>query len=255
LPKKQLPERSSQIELDTAARKGGLFFGRIQKTGLKIQNKVGLNHLEENSMKLTTLAMGLLGAGMVFGFARLANAQMVGLPVMDTASPRDRGNLEVTPGAMFGHEMDSYGARTTISALDDLRVFVDLGAVDMRDEPVNFAIQGGALYTLDPIDLADLAIRGVIYHTSAEYLALTGVNGMLIFSDETLLDHLYLYGGAGLDVVYKSFDNIGGANDSKMEVNPALALGLSFQCNNRCSLFVEADYIDGLYAGGGISIR
>ena len=206
-------------------------------------------------MKMKTLAIGLFMAGMVSVMPGLLHAQMIGLPVMDTATPRDRGNLEVTPGAMFGHEMDFYGERTTVSVLDDLRVFLDLGLSDIRDAEANFGIQGGALYTLEPIDLAALALRGTIYHTSTDYLGLTGVDGMLVFSDETLLDHLYFYGGAVLDIVYKTFDHVGGASANKTEVNPAVSLGLSFQFNDTFSIFAETDYIDGLYVGGGLSIR
>ncbi len=205
-------------------------------------------------MKIKTLAIGWVMAGLVLGMTVLSQAQMVGLPVMDTATPRDSGNLEVTPGLMFGRDMDFYGIRTTVSVLDDLRLFLDLGQVDLTEGESNFGVQGGGLYALAPNDLVDLAIRGTVYYMDTDLLGITGGNGMLVFSDETLLDHLYLYGGAGLDVAYKSITHWG-ESSTQTEINPALSLGLSFQFNENFSLFIEADYVDGLYAGGGLSIR
>jgi len=206
-------------------------------------------------MKMKTLAIGFFMAGMICGRAGLAQAQMVGLPVMDTVTPRDKGNLEVTPGVMFGHDMDFYGVRTTVSVLDELRVFLDLGQVDLNDADSSFGVQGGVLYSLEPNDFVNLGIRGAAYYMNTDLLGLTGVNGMLVFSDETLVDHLFLYGGAGLDLVYKSMDSRWGASSSQTEVNPAFSLGLSYQFNENFSLFTEVDYIDGMYAGIGLSIR
>ncbi len=206
-------------------------------------------------MKMKTLAIGLFVTSLMFGLAGMSRAQMVGLPVMDTASPRDQGNLEVTPGVMFGRDMDFYGVRTTVSVLDDLRLFFDVGQVDLTDADSNFGVQGGALYSLKSTDLADFGVRVTTYYTKTDLVGLTGGNGMLVFSDETLLDHLFLYGGAGLDLVHKSIDTSWGSNTSQTELNPAFALGLSYAFSENFSLFIEADYIDGPYAGCGLSIR
>lgn len=206
-------------------------------------------------MKMKTLAIGLLVAGMILELSGLSQAQMVGLPVMDTAAPRNKGDLEVTPGAMFGQDMDFYGARATVSLQDDLRAFLDLGQVDLVDGDANFGVQGGALYSLEPNDFVDLGLRGTAYYVNTDLLGLTGLTGMLVFSDETLLNHLYCYGGAGLAVVYKSSDVGGGSRSTRTEVNPALSLGLSLQFSDNFSLFTEANYIDGVYVGCGLSIR
>ncbi|MEI8139793.1 MAG: hypothetical protein WCI03_07990 [bacterium] len=204
-------------------------------------------------MKMKTLVVGWFAVGMVCG--QTGFAQMVGLPVMDTASPRDQGNLEITPGVMLGQDMDFYGARVTVAVVDDLRLFFDVGQVDLTEADSGYGAQGGALYSLSRNDLVDLGIRGAVYYMSSDLLGLTGANGMLVFSDETLLDHLFLYGGAGLDVVYKSIDTKWGASSSQSEINPAFSLGLSYQFNDSFSLFTEANYVDGLYAGVGLSIR
>ncbi len=204
-------------------------------------------------MKMKTLVAGLFVVGMACSQAGFS--QMVGLPVMDTASPRDQGNLEVTPGVMLGRDMDFYGARATVSVIDDLRLFFDLGQVDLTDADSGYGAQGGALYSLARNDLVDLGIRGAVYYAGTDSPGLTGANGMLVFSDETLLDHLFLYGGAGLDVVYKSIDTSWGSSSSQTEINPAFSLGLSYQFSDSFSLFAEANYVDGLYAGIGLSIR
>lgn len=201
------------------------------------------------------LVMRLFVALSIMGFPGITSAQMVGLPVMDTAAARDAGNLEVTPGLMFGKDMDFYGARATVTALDELRVFFDLGRVDINDNDANFGLQGGVLYSLEPTDLVDLGIRVAAYHINTDYLGLTGMNGMLVFSDETLLDDLYCYGGAGVDLSYKSNDVSFGDSSNQVELNPAFSLGLAYRFNDSYCLFTEADFIDGFYFGAGLSIR
>lgn len=206
-------------------------------------------------MKMKTWISRLLMLGVGIGLAGLSRAQMVGLPLMDTATPRDVGNLEVTPGMAFGHDMDFYGARATITAMDDLRAFVDLGRVAIRDRDANVGVQGGALYSLPQNDFVDLGIRSALYYVDTDQLGLKGLNTMLVFSDELLLDNFYLYGGAGLDAVYKSYHTSWGSDSSQTELNPALSLGLSYRITDSFSLFTEADWIDGYYVGIGLSIR
>ena len=206
-------------------------------------------------MKMKTWVSGLWVLGMGVGLAGLAPAQMVGLPLMDTATSRDAGSLEITPGVVCGNDMDFYGARATVTVVDDLRVFFDLGRVDINNGDANFGLQGGALYSLPQNDVVDLGVRGALYYVNTDFLALTGLNTMLVFSDELLLDNLYLYGGAGFDLGYKSVDTSWGASSSKTELNPALSLGLSYQFNESFALFTEADYVDGYYVGIGLSIR
>ncbi len=206
-------------------------------------------------MRMKTLALGWVVAGVCLGLAGLAQAQMVGLPVMDTATPRDQGNLELLPGIMVGQDMNFYGARTTVSVMDEFRVFLDLGQVDIQDGDANFAVQGGMLYTLMSNDFIDLGVRGAGYYANTDLLGLTGCNGMLVFSDESVVNNLYCYGGLGLDYVQKDIKTRWGSSSKQNEINPALALGLSYQFNERFTLFTEANYVDGLYAGIGLSIR
>ncbi|MEI6168727.1 MAG: hypothetical protein WCS52_16220 [bacterium] len=206
-------------------------------------------------MRTKTLALGWVVAGLFLGSVGLASAQMVGLPVMDTATPRDQGNLELLPGVVVGQDMNFYGARTTLSVLDEFRIFVDVGQVDIREGDANFAVQGGMLYTLMSNDFIDLGVRGAGYSANTDLLGLTGCNGMVVFSDETVLTHLFCHGGIGLDYVHKSIETRWGASSKQNEINPALSLGLSYQFNENFTLFTEANYVDGLYAGIGLSIR
>jgi hypothetical protein len=70
-----------------------------------------------------------------------------------------------------------------------------------------------------------------------------------------VVNNLYCYGGLGLDYVQKDIKTRWGSSSKQNEINPALALGLSYQFNERFTLFTEANYVDGLYAGIGLSIR
>ncbi len=206
-------------------------------------------------MKIQKLVLGFCVSGLVAGLAGFAQAQMCGLSIMDTAAPREQGSLEATPGVMIGQDMNFYGVRTTVSALDELRLFVDLGQVDVEEADGNFGVQGGGLYSLERNDFMDLGIRVAMYSANTDQLGLTGVNAMLVFSDELIKDNFYFYGGAGLDGVYKSINNEYTEDSDEVELNPSFSVGLSFMANAHISLFTEAAYVDGLYVGGGISIR
>ncbi|MEI6564171.1 MAG: hypothetical protein WCO42_07695 [bacterium] len=206
-------------------------------------------------MKMKSLATVLLVMGMVLSLADFSQAQMAGLPVMDTAASREQGSLEVTPGIMIGNDMNYYGIRTTVTALDEMRVFLDLGQVDVNNADANLGLQGGVLYSLPANDVVDLGLRGTCYYVNTDLLNLYGSNFMLVFSDETLLENLYCYGGAGLDFSRKSTDVYGGKHNHHGEINPALSLGLSYKFSDTFSLFTEVDYVDGMYIGCGLSIR
>ena len=195
--------------------------------------------------------IGFLAAGFVVLAAPWARAQMVGLPVMDTAEGREQGSLEATPGVAFGRDMNFIGGRATVTAMDDLRAFVDLGLSDPKDSGSGLGLQAGALYCLPKSDMAEWGVRGAVYYANTDRLDLLGTDVMLVFSGETVLDSLYCYGGGGLDFCDKT--KPGGSGS--YELNPALSLGLSYFFTENYSLFTEADFVDGLYFGIGLSIR
>ncbi len=200
-------------------------------------------------MNKTILSRFLLVTGILLGLRISATAQMVGLPVLDTANTRDQGSLEATPGIVIGQDMNFYGVRGTITVLDELRGFLDLGQLDIDGYGDSLAMQAGALLNLPVCEVVDTAVRGTFYYSNTDRQDIMGCNLMFLCSDESLLDNLYLYGGAGLDLSKKE------TYSSKSEVNPAIAMGLSYKVCENIHLFLEGDYVDGFYGSFGVSIR
>jgi hypothetical protein len=201
-------------------------------------------------MQPLTLSRRLMMIGMLTSLTLSAGAQMVGLPLLDTAGTRDPGSLEATPGVALGEDMNFLGARATITLLDELRGFIDLGRLDTRNKGDNLALQVGGLYSLPMFDICDTAVRGAFYYSNTDFLDIMGGNVMLMCSDETLLDDLYAYGGLGIDVSKKKI-----YFDSHSEINPAISAGLTYKITENFWAFLEGDYVDGWYLATGLSIR
>jgi len=146
--------------------------------------------------------------------------------------------------------MNFLGARATITILDELRGFIDLGRLDTRNKGDNLALQLGGLYSLPMADFCDTAVRGTFYYSNTDFLDIMGGNVMLMGSDETLLDDLYAYGGLGIDVSQKKI-----YFDSHSEINPAISAGLTYKITENFWAFLEGDYVDGWYLSTGLSIR
>jgi hypothetical protein len=201
-------------------------------------------------MTATTLFRKLLTLGAIMGLALPSLAQPVGLPLLDTADTREPGSLEATPGLAFGEDMNFYGVRGTITITDELRAFVDIGRLDTRKKGDNMALQIGALYSLPMCSYCDTAVRGALYYSNTDYMDISGGNLMLMCSDETLLDDLFAYAGLGVDVSQRKV-----YSSDHSEINPAVALGLTYRITDSFWLFTEADYIDDVFVAIGLSIR
>lgn len=201
-------------------------------------------------MTYTTCFRNFITFGAILGLAIPALAQPVGLPLLDLAGTREPGSLEATPGAAFGEDMDFFGMRGTITILDELRGFVDIGRLEIRDGNDSLAVQGGGLYSLPMSGSCDTAIRGAMYYSNTDYLDILGGNLMLMCSDETLLDDLHAYGGLGADVSQRTK-----YSKDHTEINPSVALGLAYRFTDRIWAFVEGDYVDSFFASAGLSIR
>ena len=197
--------------------------------------------------KIRVLRCATLALACGLGSPRMA--EIVGLPVLDTAGTRDPGHVEVTPGVTLGQNSDFLGARATVTILDELRGFLDIGRYDTSNLGNNIALQAGGLYSMDLTEVCETAIRAAAYYVNTDYVDMIGANLMFVFSGETLLDDLYGYGGAGLDMSERK------VYTDHSEVNPALALGLTYKFTKRFWLFAEADYVDGLFGSAGLSIR
>ena len=191
----------------------------------------------------------LLITGLVIGAAWSSPAQRVGLPVFDTADRRDPGRFEIMPGAAFGEDMDFIGARASYSLLDELRGFIDLGRLQTDNQGSNLALQAGGLFSLPMFDFCETAIRAAGYYANTDYMDIIGCDLMLVCSGETLLDDLYVYSGFGIDFSERKLYT------SHSEVNPAVAGGLCYQFSKNFQIFLEGDYVDGLYAAAGLSFR
>jgi len=200
-------------------------------------------------MNNKSVSIGLILIGLILGAGSPALAQIVGLPVFDTAGTRDPGNLEVTPGFTCGEDMNFLGARATVTILDELRGFIDLGRFATSDKGDNLALQVGGLYSLDITEVCETALRGTVYYVNTDYLDISGTDLMFLFSGETLLNDLYGYGGAGLDLSQRK------VYTNHTEINPALALGLTYKITPDFWVFLEGDYVDGPFVALGLSIR
>lgn len=182
-------------------------------------------------------------------------AQGVGLQVADTAEMRTTGESEFTIGTVFGDSMSGCGGRATYSFTDELRGFFDLGWYDPDSGDGNVAVQAGAIYSLPVEFLSDLGLRAAGYYVDTELLDIMGGSLMLISSGETLLDDLYAYGGAGVDVSDRSVQVTRTTSSGRTEVNPALTAGLSYRITSHFSAYVEASHVDAPMVGFGVRYR
>jgi hypothetical protein len=196
---------------------------------------------------------GLIAAGMTLMMPLTLRAQGIGLQVADSADPGEPGQLEITPGAVFGNDLWFAGVRESYTIVDELRVFLDLGAINADDSDLDFAVQAGALVCLPSGDyICDLALRATTYFANADDEDTFGGSLMLISSDETLLDNLYVYGGLGMDLRNRKEDT---DSRSRTEINPALSVGLLCHFTDSLAAYVEVSHADSGFLGMGIRIR
>ncbi|MFZ4398375.1 MAG: hypothetical protein ACOYOU_22400, partial [Kiritimatiellia bacterium] len=132
----------------------------------------------------------LIGGAMAWSCATFAHGQAIGLQVADTAEARTVGDLDVTAGTVFGNDVAFYGVRGTYNLLNELRVFADIGSVDV--DGLHFASQVGALCSLPDEFISDLGVRTALYYGDTADDGIFGGNVMLISSGETLFDRLFL---------------------------------------------------------------
>lgn len=205
-----------------------------------------------NAVK-TRLFVWTIAAGMTLLMPLALQAQGIGLQVADTADIREPGQLEITAGAVYGDDASFYGIRESYTIFEELRAFLDLGAINADDSDLDFAAQAGALACIPSEDyICDLAVRAVTYFVNADDEDLFGGNLMLISSDETLLDDLYVYGGLGMDV---SNRKKAGASSSHTEANPALTVGILYHFTESIAAYVEVSHVDDGFIGAGIRLR
>lgn len=184
-----------------------------------------------------------------------AHAELVGLPVAETAALTDPGTLEFTPGAVMGNEMSFYGIRQEFSFIDSFRCFLDLGAIDFEKDTMDFAGSLGSMIALSGDFISDLAIRPAFYYANTDSLNILGGSLALVSSDETLLNDLHLYGAIGLDFSQTEEDLPSGGKTITTEINPLLSLGLMYNFTPSIGIFVEGTYVTTPLVGFGIKLR
>lgn len=202
----------------------------------------------------TTWLVGIVAAGLAWGVALGAHAQGVGLQIGDTADKRPAGQFEITPGMVYGDDVSFYGLRESYSIFDELRVFLDLGAINATDSDVDFGAQLGALASLPSDDfVCDVGLRTALYYINTDVWDMFGASLMLVTSDETLLDNLFAYGGIGADVASKTWEDE--TKGDKTKVNPAFSLGLLYRFTEKWSAYAEVSYVDDAFIGAGVRFR
>lgn len=205
------------------------------------------------AMKFSSRTLSFLGSLLLIG-ATTVNAELIGLQVADTANLRDPGQLEFMPGAVIGQDLSFYGIRQTYSFIDGFRCFLDLGAVDFDEHPLDFAGSLGATVCIPADFLADLAFRTSLYYANADTMDVIGGNMALITSDETILDNLYVYSAFGADFS-QTEETAGNITTTTTEINPLLSLGLTYNCTPGVGIYIEASYVTSMFYGFGIKIR
>jgi hypothetical protein len=203
---------------------------------------------------MKTLRTSLLAFSTILILSTTSHAELIGLPVADTAEIRDSGQLEFMPGAVIGSDLSFYGLRQSYSFLDGFRAFLDLGAVDIKDENMDFAGSLGATFCIPGDFIADLAIRPSFYYANTDSTDIIGGTLALVTSDESLLDNLYLYGAFGLDFS-QTEESLESVTTTTTEINPLLSLGLIYNCTPSLGLFLEGTYINSSFISFGIKIR
>lgn len=194
-------------------------------------------------------------AGSILLAASPLCAELVGLPVAETAALTDPGTLEFTPGAVLGNEMSFYGIRQEFSFIDSFRCFLDLGAIDFEKDTMDFAGSLGSMITLSGDFISDLAIRPAFYYANTDSLNILGGSLALVSSDETLLNDLHLYGAIGLDFSQTEEDLPSGGKIITTEINPLLSLGLMYNITASVGIFIEGAYVTTPLVGFGIKLR
>ncbi len=195
----------------------------------------------------------MIAAGLILLAPLALQAQGVGLQVADTAGAGEPGRLELTPGVVFGNDVSFYGIRETYTVFEEMRAFLDLGAINADDSDLDFGAQAGALACIPSDDyVCDLAVRVATYFVNTDSEDMFGGSLMMISSGETLLNDLYLYGGLGMVLSNRKAST---ASRSRTEINPALSAGVLFNFTDSIAAYIEVSHVDSAFIGTGIRLR
>jgi hypothetical protein len=209
----------------------------------------------KSSKKIVWLFLGALV------MAVPARAQF-GLPVAESFEARETGFIDFTAGAMISEDINCYAIRDTISALEDLRFFVDLGMADVKRNDDDLAVQAGLIYCL-PIDVpVDLGVRVAGYWFNGNVNEYTGGSGLLLASGNPLFEGLYVYGGGGLDYRNNKIDftdlnlaSTEGLDNSENTLRAVATVGALMPITEHLWFFAEFTYDEDPFLALGIRTR
>jgi hypothetical protein len=203
----------------------------------------------------TKLLAWTTGAALLVAMPYAGSAQGVGLQLGDTADPGMAGQVEITLGSVIGERARAsfYGMRAAYSVFDELKTFMDLGVVNITGSALDLGGQVGALARVPTTDfICDVGLRGAVYFANTDNQDVVGGSLMALFSDESLLDKLYLYLGAGADYSRRQWER---PASSSTELNPALCAGAQFRLTDSIAFFAELSQVDSFFWGMGIRVR
>lgn len=205
-----------------------------------------------------------LGVGLGVLLAAVPARAQFGLPVAESYEARETGILDFTGGAVLSEDRQFYGVRDTISVLQDLRLFVDVGLADADRNDQNLAVQGGLIWCL-PVDTSDvdLGLRTSGYWFNGNVDEIYGFSALLMASGNPIFEGLYVYGGSGVDyrntktdLVELEMDQSAGKDEiSDDKLRAVVTVGALMPITERFWVFTEATYNEDPFIAIGIRTR
>lgn len=212
----------------------------------------------------------IVGILLIFSAASIANAQIHGLIVSDTADPAGKGVFQIMANTFKNENSSLYGGRLAYGVTERLLLFTDIG--NYKNKPENPAIiesndiiaQAGMRYSLGFNLPFDLSIRSTIipYVASWEhYIELTF--GLLASRYLDARSNWAVYGSAGIDYqqwklefdFYPAYAAMLGQDsyvDEGDQTDLSVSLGLSVRLTPTTRFFLEAAHVADFYGCAGL---
>jgi hypothetical protein len=208
------------------------------------------------------LLKAVVGLGLSAWVMAVPVQAQFGLPVAESFEARETGYLDFTAGATIGEDIKCYAIRDTISVLEDLRLFVDLGMADVERNNEDLAVQAGLIYCL-PIDVpVDLGLRAAGYWFNGNVNECTGASLLLLASGNPVFEGLYVYGGVGADyrktdtdLTELDLESTEGVDDSENTTRAVATFGALMPITESFWFFAELIYNEDPFLAIGFRTR
>jgi hypothetical protein len=227
------------------------------------------------AFKLVGAKLVIAAFFLVAGAVRL-DAQGVGLLPTETSETREQEWMDITAGAVIGKEQSFYGARDTFDIVPEVRLFVDLGILNLNKEgepsSTDIGAQAGVVFA-EPFDLIfDNALRFSLYGATGDRHTLIGGTLALMGSYQPIQKGVTFYGGLGIEL---QSDNRHGdvttnesvtagtvlpvtterRSDTVTKLNPFVDVGALMPVADHVNLFAEWAYTDNWWVSLGLRVR